>query len=91
MNLTQNTTPSMHELADLREASTVNTMLPAIEAAVGKMSDTVKHRAFAAIQKAELTPEMAVSYWMELYSNERLLKNLRTKAALANNSIERKP
>jgi hypothetical protein len=73
---------------DLRVGAKLASSLPEIEEAITRMQEQTMGRVFGHIRGATLTPEMALSYWMEMHSYTRLLKGFQTSAALADGVIE---
>lgn len=69
--------------AELREAAKLASSMPEISHEIDGMSKTTMQSVFADIRNGTLTPDKAMSYWMEMYSYSRLMKRFETKAALA--------
>lgn len=75
--------PSPKELADLRSATAVAEVLPELTNQIESMKHTVETNVYAAIRKGALTPEAALSYWMEMYAYNRLGVRMNDMAAPA--------
>jgi hypothetical protein len=75
--------PTDKELADMRSAAKLASSFPEIEHEIDGMSRSTMLSVFADIRNGTLTPDKAMSYWMEMYSYSRLIKRFETKAALA--------
>lgn len=73
--------PTMEEVAAMRVAADLAPVLPVIEDQIKRMADTTISDAMKAIREGSLTPERAVSLWMEMHSYQRLSKRLIEKAA----------
>lgn len=73
------------EILALRNAAKLAASLPEITAELAAMDATVIGKAFADIRNGSLTADRAVSYLMELYSNNRLRKRMEQSAAEAAN------
>ena len=79
---------NVRELEDLRVGAKLASSLPEITAEIEGMRSTVMVKAFNKISNGVLTPDEALSYWMELYSYSRLQKRFETKAAIADRVTE---
>lgn len=75
--------PTDAQIEEMRRAAKLASSMPEIEHEINGMQNTTMTQAFAAIRDGTLTPDKAMSYWMELYSYHRLTKRFETKAALA--------
>lgn len=70
------------QLADLQAAQAISEVLPQLEDEIDKMSQSKMADVFRQINENILTPELAMSYWLEMYAYHRLNKRLVTKAAM---------
>jgi hypothetical protein len=75
------------EVENLRIAADLQSVLPSITTEIDAMTRSVMNRVYIAIGKGELTPEEAMSYWMEMYSYHRLAGRLNTRAEMANQVV----
>lgn len=71
------------DVEQLRLSAELQSVLPTITGEIDAMSKSVMNRVYIAISKGELTPEEAMSYWMEMYSYHRLTGRLNGRAKLA--------
>lgn len=67
----------------VRRAAFLQDALPEVDYEIEGMVKTTKSKAFKAIREGSLTPEQALSYWMELFSYDRLQNRLKQKANAA--------
>lgn len=83
------TDPTPAQIEALREAAGLASVMPTIETSIDGMERSVRTLVFQAIAKGELTPEKAMSYWVEMYSYHRLRTRLNTTAAQASTVVHR--
>lgn len=76
------------QIEQFRIAADLQSVLPSITTEIDAMAKSVMNRVYMAISKGELTPEEAMSYWMEMYSYHRLAGRLNTRADMANQVTE---
>lgn len=71
------------EIHKLRAAAKLASSMPEIADEVDKMIKSTQNKVFMKINKGELTPDQALSYWMEVFSYVRLLQRFETNVAVA--------
>lgn len=71
------------EIHQLRVGAKLASSMPEIADEVDKMIKSTQNKVFMKINKGELTPDQALSYWMEVYSYVRLLQRFETNVAVA--------
>lgn len=76
------------EIHDLRVGAKLASGLPEISEEIASMIATTKNNVYAKIRSGTLTPQEALTAWMEMFSYDRLLKRFETKAALAGQVTE---
>lgn len=74
----------------VRRAAFLQDALPEVDYEIEGMVKTTKAKAFKAIREGSLTPEQALSYWMELFSYDRLQSRLKTRATAAQSETNRR-
>lgn len=74
--------PTMEEAAAIAVAYDLAPVMPVIEDQIKRMADTTISDAMKAIREGTLTPERAVSLWMEMHSYQRLSKRLIEKSTI---------
>lgn len=79
----QNANLSEAEIRKLRTAAKLASSMPEIADEVAGMVKATQNKVFMKINKGELTPDQALSYWMEVYSYVRLLQRFETNVAVA--------
>jgi hypothetical protein len=67
---------SPQQLAAQQHAYAVASVRPELEDMIAKMEATAKANVFELIRQKQLTPDMAIAAWMELYSYQRLNKRI---------------
>lgn len=72
----------------IRDAAFLQSIMPTVTEEIDQMTKTVMFGVFQKISKGILTPQEAMSYWMEVYSYHRLNKRLDSRASFANTAIE---
>lgn len=68
---------------DLRRAAMLEDALPEVGQEIDGMMRTTMAHVYKLIRDGGLTPDKAMSYWMEMYGYDRLRKRLTDKAAAA--------
>ena len=68
---------------ELRRAAMLSDAMPEVGEVIDAMLRTTMATAYKLIRAGTLTPEQALSYWMEMFSYDRLRKRLTDKAAAA--------
>ena len=80
--------PKPHELRAVSEGAAYKLAMPQIREDIDQMNRAVKNRIFTKIRDLSLTPEVAYAAWLELYSNEKLLKNMETRVRVGESTGE---
>lgn len=76
------------ELAAAQTAARLQGVMPYLNDEIERMVRQIEMRACNAIRDAKLSPEMAVSLWMELHAARSLANRLGTKAIISAQSTE---
>lgn len=76
------TQPTPMEIAAAQTAARLQGVMPYLQDEIGKMEAQVKMRAFNAIRDGKLTPDLAISLWMEAHAVQMLHVRLRTKSII---------
>lgn len=77
--LTDNPTPQ--EVLDMRAKALLASSMPELGREFEGMRRSTMTKVFQLIRQGQLTPDQAMSYWMEMYSYDRLESRLRSQAA----------
>lgn len=86
--MTDNPTPE--EIFELRESAALQEVLPTVQKQIDNMKRSAEMRVFKDIREGSLTPDAALSYWMEMYSYSRLSIRLSEQADKANSLVTRR-
>lgn len=76
------------EASALRRSAYLADSLPEVNRELDGMTRSTMTKAFKAIRAGTLTPQEAMSYWMELFSYDRLSARLNEQAAVARTVTE---
>ena len=79
---------SPDELARLRVAADLDSVMPTLNDEIAQMRNSTEVKVYRAIAEGELTPEEALSYWMEMYAYRRLETRIKEKASQASQVTE---
>lgn len=71
------------QLMELRKAQSIAQVLPDLDDTIKHLQQVTIRRATEEVRAGTLTPERAMSYWMEMHSYQRLNANLASIAAQA--------
>lgn len=64
-------------LSKIRQGAALSGILPYVEAELNSMEEALRNRIFNHIQDGTLSPDAAVSGWMEWYGYQRLRRRFR--------------
>ena len=70
------------ELGQVHDLSHLTHILPVLEQELALRRDRITRRALDMLEKKELTPEVALFFWMEILAVDGLWKSLDTKVRL---------
>lgn len=73
---------------EARRAALLNESLPEVAVEIDAMMRTTMLGVYKRIRDGALTPDQALSYWMEMFSYDRLRKRLTDKASSAKAATE---
>lgn len=80
--------PDPSQLRAVSDGAAYGLVLPQIRADIETMKRGVQNQIFTAIRNKTLTPEVAYSAWMEVYSADKLLKNMETRVKVGASTAE---
>ena len=71
-----------------REAAKIAAGMPEIEAEIARMQNHTLATVYRLIRSGSLTPDAALSYWMEMHSYDKLLRGFEKKVSVAEQITE---
>lgn len=77
------------DLSKVTEGAYLASLLPYLEGEVERQENLIIRRVIGMHEKGELTPDGALSAWMELIALRKLLKGLDTRVRVGQSAAER--
>ncbi len=82
-------TPTPQQLGSVRDGLLIAGFLPYLQQEVAKMCQGVETRMSDAQAKAELTPELALNGWLEVFAARRLLRRFESMVKVGQSQGQR--
>ena len=80
--------PQPSQMRAVSDGAAYGLVLPQIREDFAQMVRAIQNQIFTMIRTKTLTPEIAYQAWMEVYSHEKLLKNMETRVKVGASTAE---
>lgn len=77
------------DLLAIKAGAEIMEAMPYVQTEIEGMIKTVQTRAYTAIRKGTMTPDVAIDLWMEANAYDQLLKKLTTRVTVAHSMADK--